>query len=401
MKLLKILMLSSIFILSGCNPTEKIENTNEDQKYSIVTSSFYEYDIVREIVGDSNDNIKVSLLTDTGVDLHSYVPSSKDIVFINQSDLFIYNGGHSHYWVKDAIVEPVNPNFQSINIIESLGDSVKQEQNVEGMQEHNHHECNHEDHDHKDHDHEEHEHDHEEHDHEEHVHEDHEEHDHDHENCDHESHDHEKHDHEEHVHEEHDHNHENCDHESHDHEKHDHVHEDEHVWLSIDNAIFITETIAEKIKTIDKENAKLYEENAKQFVKELDKLDAEYEDVVNNSNKDTLIFTDRFPFLYLMDEYDIKYYAAFQGCSSETEATFETISFLAKKVDELGTSSLIVLEKGLVDLATTVNDSTKEKNSKILSLNSMQAVSQDDIDNGASYLDYMRENLKVIEQALK
>ena len=160
------------------------------------------------------------------------------------------------------------------------------------------------------------------------------------------------------------------------------------------------EFLAQEIAKLDPENKDKYIENANAYIQTLEKLDEEYKDAVENAPKDTLVFADRFPFLYLMDDYDINYYAAFQGCSAETEASFETVTFLAKKVDELDAQKLLVIDNGMLELAETINSNTEKKNCEILTLHSMQSISKDEIENGASYYKYMKENLEVIKQAL-
>ena len=112
------------------------------------------------------------------------------------------------------------------------------------------------------------------------------------------------------------------------------------------------------------------------------------------------MFTDRFPFLYLFNDYSIKYYAAFNGCSAETEASFETVKFLSNKADELEVNSLMILDRGLVDLANTVNDNTSNKDCEVLELNSIQSITQEQINNNETYLKYMKENLEILNKAL-
>ena len=166
------------------------------------------------------------------------------------------------------------------------------------------------------------------------------------------------------------------------------------------NAITVCEKLADEIGEIDTKNEKAYEENANAYIKKLEELDKDYKDTVKTAKKDTLIFADRFPFIYLMEDYNIKYYAAFQGCSAETEASFETVKFLAEKVDELDVNSLLIIDNGLEELAKTINSSTKKKNCEILTLNSMQSISKDDINAGATYYEYMQNNLDIINKAL-
>ena len=117
--------------------------------------------------------------------------------------------------------------------------------------------------------------------------------------------------------------------------------------------------------------------------------------------RDTLLFGDRFPFRYMTDDYGLTYYAAFVGCSAETEASFETIMFLAGKVDELALHNVMVIESSDGRIAQTIIDNTEAKEAKILKIDSLQSVTAKDVDAGISYLSLMEENLEVLKKALK
>lgn len=190
-------------------------------------------------------------------------------------------------------------------------------------------------------------------------------------------------------------------------DKHSHAHEeagetenDEHVWLSLKNAEVFTDIIAEKLASTDPENAYLYYNNAKNYVGRLSELENEYNSVVKNAKRDVIIVCDRFPFRYLTDEFSIKYYAAFSGCTSETDASFKTVSFLINKANELKTDCLITADGSDKKLARTVASCMKEKDIKILTLDSMQTVSKRDIDGGKTYLSVMKSNLETLGCAL-
>ena len=176
---------------------------------------------------------------------------------------------------------------------------------------------------------------------------------------------------------------------------------DEHVWLSLKNAMLFTDTIADALGKADPENADYYRSYADTYKEKLQTLDGEYADAVSAAKGDTLLFGDRFPFRYMTDDYGLKYYAAFVGCSAETEASFETIKFLADKMDELGLPAVLTIEGGDGKIAQTIVDTTKNKDQKILSLESMQSVTGKDIENGATYLDMMTKNLEVLKEALE
>ena len=318
--------------LAGCG---KQNDTNQTDKLSIVTTIFPEYDWVREILGEKADNAEITMLLDNGVDLHSYQPTADDIVKISDCDLFIYVGGESDEWVEDALRNAANGNMKVINLLEVLGDSVKTEEIVEGMQE------------------------------EEHEHEDAEEHEHE------------------------------------DAEEHEHEEEaDEHVWLSLKNAKMLVRVISKALQELDPDSKDIYAANADAYVKKLSALDAEYQTAVDAASNKTILFGDRFPFRYLVDDYGLRYYAAFVGCSTETEAGFETISFLAKRVDEWKLPCVLTIEGAQHKIAETVVRNTTAKNQRVLTMDSMQSTTSKDVKNGTTYLSVMEKNLSVLKQAL-
>ncbi len=177
---------------------------------------------------------------------------------------------------------------------------------------------------------------------------------------------------------------------------------DEHVWLSVKNAEIFVKYIEEKIASLDKDEARVkkYSENADNYIAKLDELDKKYEEAVKGATFDTVVFGDRFPFRYLVDDYDLNYYAAFIGCSAETEASFKTVTFLAGKVDELGIDSVLVIETSDQKIAKTIIDNTKSKDQKILVLDSMQAVTAKEADGGKNYYSIMEDNLNILIDAI-
>lgn len=198
------------------------------------------------------------------------------------------------------------------------------------------------------------------------------------------------------------------DEEEHDHEGEEHANEegeheegeeeiDEHVWLSIKNAETIVSAIEAKLAEIDPDNKAEYEKNANDYLAKLDELDKEYKDTLSSIQNKTIIVGDRFPFRYLVNEYGIKYYAAFKGCDAGSEASFETVKFLANKMDELNMTDIFIIDGSKGDLAKTIVDNTKDKNAKVLVLDSMQSTKSSD---NASYLDIMKKNLEVLKEVL-
>jgi len=291
---------------------------------SVVATIFPVYDWVREVAGDDVD---LTLLLDNGVDLHSYQPTAQDIMKVATCDMFVYVGGESDDWVEDALAEAVNPDMVVVNLVEAMGEDIKMEEIVEGMErEEDEHEAD--------------------------AHEDHED------------------------------------------------EADEHVWLSLRNAQKLVKVLASALGEADPANAERYAANADAYAEKLAALDAEFAAVCEGADYDTLLFGDRFPFRYLTDDYGLKYYAAFSGCSAESEASFETVVFLAGKLDELKLPAVMTIEGSDGRLADTVVQATGTRDAKILTLDSMQSTTSEDLKNGATYLGIMHANLEVLRQAL-
>ena len=326
-------------LLSGCGQEPADSSTSSAasaektaDQLQIVTTIFPEYDWVRQLMGDKAEDAEITLLLDNGVDLHSYQPTADDLVKISNCDLFVYVGGESDAWVEDALKNVKNQNMKVINLLDVLGNSVKVEEAIEGMQ----------------------------------------------------------------AEEE----------EAHDHSNAGSAAEaeepeyDEHVWLSLKNAQVLCNAIADALEEIDPDNKDTYSANATAYTKKLSDLDAEYQSAVKNGARKTILFGDRFPFRYLVDDYGLTYYAAFVGCSAETEASFETVSFLAKKVDELKLPCVLTIEGAKHQIAETIVKNTTEKDQKILTMDSMQSTTSDDVKNGETYLSVMEKNLSVLKEAL-
>ena len=323
MKKFTALLLTFVLFLSLCPVSGLAE---EAGKIRVVTTIFPIYDWVREIAGDTG-NTEITLLLDSGVDLHSFQPSAQDILKVATCDLFIYVGGESDEWAEDALAEAVNPDMVVISLVEALGENAKAEEIVEGMQ---------------------------------------------------------------------------AEEEEEEGEEGEEEEEeiDEHVWLSLRNAQVFTSAIADALVQKDPANADSYRANAEAYGAKLAALDAAYAGAVDSAAHKTLLFGDRFPFRYLTDDYGLTYYAAFAGCSAETEASFETVIFLAKKTDELQLPAVLTIEGKDHRIAETIISSTADKNRKLLTLNSMQGTTANDIAQGATYLKIMEDNLAVLKEAL-
>ena len=497
-------------LLAGCGKKNDAETGEADSdKLKVVTTIFPEYDWVKDILGDKAGSTDLTMLLNSGVDLHSYQPTADDIVKISDCDLFLYVGGESDGWVESVLKNADNKNVKVINLLEVLGDSAKTEETVEGMQEAEHA------HDHSK---------------EVSTFEDHEVQDRslsdwagdwqsaypfvldgtlddafaamaekgemtaeeyktyyqngyktDITNID------IKGDHIEFTYEdskkvgsnykyvgyyiqnwstgtkaamyrfeaedkdsgapvyiefndhmiepaaaEHFHirmsnesfdaivdpenswptffpadmtGEEICEHmEGHDHdEDEDHEHEeekDEHVWLSLKNAEVLVNAISKSLQGLDPDNKDTYATNAAAYIEKLSALDGEYQAAVDAATYKTVLFGDRFPFRYLVDDYGLSYYAAFVGCSAETEASFETVSFLAKKVDESKLPCVLTIEGAQHKISETIVQNTAEKNQKVLTMDSMQSTTSKDVANGTTYLSVMEKNLSVLKEAL-
>ena len=311
-------------VLSGCAPQDDSAASN---KLNIVTTIFPTYDWVREILGAETDRAEITMLLDSGVDLHSYQPTVDDIVKISDCDLFLYVGGESDGWVDDALKNAPSKERKVIRLLDVLGGSAKAEETVEGMQE--------EDHDHEDAD-----------------------------------------------------------------EHEEEAEYDEHIWLSLKNAQMLVAAISEALQETDPARKDTYAANAAAYAEKLSALDGEYRAAVDSGKYKTLLFGDRFPFRYLADDYGLDYYAAFPGCSAETEASFETVSFLAGKMDALGLPCVLTIEGTQHKIAETIVQNTAQKNQQVLTMDSMQAVTANDAASGVSYLSIMEKNLSVLKKAL-
>lgn len=510
-KIISVLMTLMVVIgaLSACSNMDNNgssagrQTNNEDnqqennRKYSIVSTIFPQYDWVRQIIGENSDNYELTLLLDNGVDLHNYQPTTDDIIKISSCDMFIYVGGESDSWVEDVLKNATNEDMVVINLLDVLGDSVKEEEIKEGMQhdhEHTHGVEDFEDDEVQDRslsdwagewqsvypylldgsfD----------------------------EVMEHKANEGDKTANEyyeyyktgyetnvekieindnsitftkdsvastasyeykgfeiltyesgskgvryqfeavgdtngapryvqlsDHIIEpsKSEHFHIYFGDEGFDallneldnwptyYEEglsgieiakdmiaHEHENElDEHVWLSLKNAKKITSYIAEKLVELDAKNASFYEKNLNTYHLELESLDKKYQEVVESATCKTLLFGDRFPFRYLVDDYGLDYYAAFSGCSAETEASFETIVFLSNKLDELKLKNIMVIETSDQSIAKTIAQNSKGKNQSIFTMDSMQSVTTSDITSGVSYLSIMESNLDVLKDVL-
>lgn len=318
--------------------TEKsTDKPTEGKKLQIVTTNFPSYDFARAI---TKEDAEVTMLVKPGAETHSFEPSPQDIITIQNADLFIYTGGDSDEWV-DGILESVqNKNFHVFKMMDAV--NLIEEETVEGMQE------------------------------------------------------------EEHEHADADHGNEEADH---DHEKADQAEEheeegpemDEHVWTSPKNAITIVEKLEETLSGLDESHKDSFKANSESYVKELEELDKSFKEVVDSGKRKEIIVADRFPFAYFCKEYGLSYFAAFPGCSTDTQPSAATIAFLTDKVKEDKIPVVFHIEMGNEDM---VNAISKDTGAKKLLLNSVHNVTDSDFKAGKTYVDLMKPNVEALKEAL-
>ena len=326
--LLALCMLLILSLFAGCGTGGSTGATGattrpdvKGKSLSVVVTVFPAYDWARQIIGDDNEQVALTLLLDKGTDFHSYQPTVEDIYTISTCDLFIYVGGESDKWVPDALAQASNPDMKALCLLDALGGQAREEELPEGA-------------------------------------------------------------------------------EAHEEEEEEGPAYDEHVWLSLRNAETLCAAIRDLLTEADPEDASSYAANCKAYSERLAALDRAYEEAVNAAARKTLLFADRFPFLYLAKDYGLNCFAAFSGCSAESEASFETLNFLVNKVDELELPCVMKIESSTSRLAETVVSNSKAQNAQILELNSLQSVTAQGVADGVTYLGVMEENLEVLKQAL-
>ena len=326
-KLLIVLFVLSALLL-GCGRNNSTgatgSTTRPDVKgkpISVVATVFPAYDWARQIIGEDNERVALTLLLDKGADFHSYQPTVEDIYKISTCDLFIYVGGESDKWVPDALAQATNKDMTVLCLLDALGSAVREEEAPEGA-------------------------------------------------------------------------------EAHEEEEAEGPSYDEHIWLSLRNARTLCGSIREAMIGLDDDGGKTYWPNFKAYDEKLNELEHAYAETIAAAPRRILLFADRFPFLYLAKDYDLTCFAAFSGCSAESEASFETVNFLVNKLDELELSHILVLEGGDTRLAETIIANSRAKSAQVLSIKSLPSVTARMIDEGVTYLGVMEQNLEVLKQAL-
>jgi zinc transport system substrate-binding protein len=342
-----ILLLCLLFV--SCSAQQESLDL-ENGKINVVTTIFVEYDFVREI---ASDHVNVDVLLPPGADLHGFEPTPKDIINIQNSDMVIYVGGPSDVWMDDILDAMDMSGLSIIKLTECV--DLKDEELKEGMQEVEH------DHSHDDNDEAEVE----------------------------TNEDHDEVENEDHV---------EADHEDHKGEAHEHDHEfDEHVWTSPKNVMGIVKSIADELSTLDPVHADEYKKNLDAYTKELLYLDEAFSDVVEKADRKTVVFADRFPVRYFVEEYGLDYWAAFPGCAGETEPSAATMSFLINKVEQEGIPVVFKIELSNGNIARSIGEAT---GAEVRTFYTCHNVTKEDFDNGETYLSMMKKNVSLLKEAL-
>lgn len=258
---------------------------------------------------------------------------------IQKSDLFIYVGGDSDEWVDGILDSMDKSHLKTFKMMDAV--TLHEEELAEGMQE--------EDHDHDHHDGKEEDKDH----------------------------------------------HEDKDHDHHDEEEEPEM--DEHVWTSPANAVLIVKALNTAISSLDESHKDVFQKNTDAYVTKLEALDKEFRDVIDNAKRKEIIVGDRFPFLYFVKEFGLKYYAAFPGCAKETEANPATVAFLIDKVKEDGIPVVFHIEMSNEQMSRSIAEATGAKNEL---LNAVHNVTAEQFKNGTTYIDLMKHNVSVLKEAL-
>ncbi len=317
-----IFALFMMFVACGSDSEKK---TTADKKISIIAAIYPQYDWLQNVLGKRADAVDLKLLVKGGMDLHSYKPSAQDIATIAGADMVVYVGGESDKWIEDALAATPKSGRVEVKMMQALGDRVKEEEVVEGMQADPAEPADAED-----------------------------------------------------------------------------AENDEHVWLSLKNAEMLVKNLAEALSKLDTAYSAEYHMNAALYIAKISGLDAQYRAMVESATHKVILVGDRFPFRYLVDDYNINYYAAFVGCSAESEASFETVAFLAGKMDSLALPAIFTIDGSNGKIARAILDASKKsKETPVLTLNSMQSVTDEQVKAGADYLSIMRENLEVLKKAIK
>ncbi len=311
---------------SSCSARALYSEGEGDVK--VLCTVFPAFDLAREVGGG---NVTVTLLQDTGTDMHSYTPTGATLDALASADVFIYIGGVSdEAWVYDAIKASGNEDLITLCLIDTVEQIHAELENDWSGHEHGDEDGHGGDIGHS---------------------------------------------------------HGHIGHEGHDHSG------DEHIWTSLRNAMLMVDAIREVFVLADGDNAAHYERLASDYTAKLSTMDRSLEELLSGRMIPRVVFADRFPFVYLFHDYHIPYIAAFSGCSTEVNASFETQIGLIRAVNSGALDCVLTIEGGDKVYAKTV---AMETGCKIASLDSMQSVNRGDIEDGATYLSIMQKNIDVL-----
>ena len=333
----------SLTACGGSNKTEK-----KQYKLKVMTTLFPYYDFARAVIGDIDD-IDLQLLVSPGQDDHSFEPTPKDVVAINQADLFIYNGGSIENWVDTVIDSLDNKKQQQMRMMDAIGQErllgEEEEEGVFAVSDH--------DHEHED------------------------------------SHSHTKDETDEHS---------QAGNTS-EQEEHSHADEelDEHIWTSPANAEILVDSICQKLSQMMPEHKVQFRKNADNYIKQIKQLDTKFKNITSKATHKEVIFADKFPIKYFAKEYGLKYYAAFAGCSGDTEPSAKTVAFLIDKVKKNDVKGIFYLELSSTAMADTICQDT---GTVAYQFNSCHNITNEQFKAGVTYVQLMKENAKILEKAL-
>lgn len=175
---------------------------------------------------------------------------------------------------------------------------------------------------------------------------------------------------------------------------------DEHIWTSPKNAVLMIQSLQKALEEIDNENSSKYQENAKNYIKQIEEIDNQIRDIVNNRVRDRLIFADKMPMQYFINYYGLKVSAAFPGCSTDTEPSASTIAYLERKVKEENIPVVLYVELNDGRVAKIIADEAGE-NCEAMQIQTMHNISKDDFENGETWVSLMIRNIDVLRKALK
>jgi zinc transport system substrate-binding protein len=311
--LFALFIVSVLFCAAGCKPQKNRAAPADTGKITVTATIIPPYDFVRAIAGD---RVNLAMLLPPASESHSFEPTPKDIITVQNSDVFIYVGGESDAWVERILGSMDTSGMAVISLMDAV--EVVEEEVVEGMEE----EAGEE----------------------------------------------------------------------------EEAAYDEHVWTSPQNAVRIVEAITDTLCRVDGANADFYRQNSENYTAELRALDAAFQSVVDNARRKTLVFGDRFPFRYFADRYGLAYFAAFPGCSTETEASAATVAFLIDKVRAEKIPVVFHIELGNERMADTI---AEETGAEKLLLHACHNITKKDFENGVTYVDLMRQNVENLRRALQ